>query len=162
MKTTQLSGLFLAFVGLAISLVAQEPSPNSRTIQLQGVWELVYQQINGKRLPDEKAAATLHGTMVLTVDKIRYTVDLPKFDFEFSYRLHSDQRPGAIDLEITDAPDKLGVGTKLLGIYAVEGRKLKICYNRNARPTEFVAEEGSHNTLIVLTRRSLSSQEFGP
>ncbi len=91
--------------------------------------------------------------MVITVDKIRYTIDLPKFDFEFTYRLHSDQRPSAIDLEITDAPDKHGVSTKLLGIYFIEGRNLKICYNRNTRPAEFVAEEGSHNTLIVLTRR---------
>ncbi|HZM04693.1 MAG TPA: TIGR03067 domain-containing protein [Candidatus Saccharimonadales bacterium] len=152
MKAAQIASLCLAFVVFAIRLVAQEHSPSLHTIKLQGIWDLVYQQTNGKKLPDEKTAARLHGKMVLTEDKIRYTVDLPKFDFEFSYRLYADQNPSAIDLKITDTPDKNGIGTKLLGIYVIEGRNLKICYNKTTRPAEFMAEKGSHNTLIVLTR----------
>src|SRR5205807_5543084 len=59
--------------------------------KLQGTWQLVYQQINGKKLPDEKTAEMLHGKMVFTGNKIHYTVELQGFDFEFTYRLHPDQ-----------------------------------------------------------------------
>ena len=56
------------------------PSPNSvggDTHKLQGVWQLVYQQMNGKKLPDEEAANIFHGRMAFVGDKMRYTVELP-------------------------------------------------------------------------------------
>jgi uncharacterized protein (TIGR03067 family) len=121
--------------------------------KLQGTWLLVYQQMNGKKLPDEKAAEMFHGKMVFAGNKLRYSVELPGFDFGFVYKLDSTQQPTAIDLEMTDTPDQHDIGQKFLGIYLLEGDSLKICQSPIKRPTEFKAEAGSGNTLIVLKRK---------
>src|SRR5438477_2978269 len=107
--------------------------------KLQGTWQLVYQQMNGEKLPDEKAAEMFHGKMVFAGDKIRYTVELPGFDLEFSYNLHPDQKPKAIDLQLTDIVDKKGIGLKTFGIYLLEDDTLKICHSEANRPTDFNA-----------------------
>lgn len=120
--------------------------------KLQGTWQLVYQQMNGTKLPDEKQAEMFHGKMTFAGDKIRYTVELPGFDFEFRYVLHPDHQPKEIDLELTESPDKKSLGSKFYGIYVLENSTLRICHNKLKRPTGFSAEEGSHNVLVVLKR----------
>src|SRR5579859_1661550 len=121
---------------------------------LQGTWRLVYQENGGKKLPDEKAAEMFHGKMVFKGSEIRYTVELPGFDFKFSYQLHSDQQPKWIDLKLTETPDGKGTGKTMIGIYRLEGDTLEICYNAAKRPTEFAAAEGSDNVLIVAKKAS--------
>src|SRR5438552_1751284 len=132
------------------------PEKNSANLEmekLQGTWQLLYQQMNGTKLPDEKAADMFHGKLVFVGDKIRYTVELPGFDFEFVYKLHPDQKPKAIDLQLADTVDKKGIGLKTFGIYLLENDTLKICHSQTNRPTDFSAGEGSHNVLIVLKRK---------
>ena len=124
--------------------------------QLQGTWRLVYQQINGKQLPDEKTARILHGKMAFSGERIHYRVEIQGFDFQFAYKLYPDQEPKGIDLTLTDSPDKQGVGRTMSGIYLLDGGNLKICYNPTNRPAEFVAAKGTHSTLIVLKRESES------
>jgi uncharacterized protein (TIGR03067 family) len=123
---------------------------------LQGTWNLVYQESGGKKLPNEKAAEKFHGKMVFEGSEIRYTVELPGFDFKFSYQLYSNQQPKGIDLKVTETPDSKGIETTMKGIYRLEGDNLKICYNPAKRPTEFAAAEGSKNVLIVLKKASPS------
>ena len=144
-----------------ISGTSCTPEKNSAKLEmekLQGTWQLLYQQMNGTKLPDEKAAEMFHGKMVFADDKIRYTVELQGFDFEFAYKLHSDQKPKAIDLQLTDTVDKKGIGLKTFGIYLLEDDTLKICHSNTNRPTDFNAGEGLHNTLIVLKRKVPESQ----
>src|SRR5260221_9983455 len=81
---------------------AEKNSASSDTDKLQGTWELIYQQINGKKLPDEKTAKRFHGKAVFVGGKFRYTVELPGFDFEFAYKLNPDHQPKEIDLRLTD------------------------------------------------------------
>lgn len=114
----------------------------------------MYQQIAGKKLPDEQQAEMFHGKMAISSDKIHYTVELPGFDVTFSYKLHPDEDPQGLDLTITRTTDEKGVGVMLLGIYRIRDGTLEICYNKTTRPTAFSADEGSNNTLIILKRVS--------
>ncbi len=127
-------------------------SSRSDADQLQGEWKLVYQEMDGKKLPDEKQAETFHGMMDITGDKIHYSVELPGFDFGFSYRLHPDQEPKGIDLTLTKTTDGKGEGQTTLGIYRLKADTLEICHSKTNRPTDFSAGKGSHQVLIVLKR----------
>jgi uncharacterized protein (TIGR03067 family) len=122
--------------------------------KLQGTWALVYQEMDGKKLPDEKDAEMFHGKMVFAGDKIHYSVELPGFDFRFAYELHADKQPKGIDLTLTETSDGQGVGQMAFGIYRFEGRTLEICHSKTNRPTAFSAGEGSQNVLIVMKRTS--------
>lgn len=123
---------------------------------LQGTWKLVYQESGGKKLPDEKTAEMYHGKMVFRGSEIQYTVELPGFDFRFSFLLHSNKQPTGIDLKLVETKDGKGTGKMMLGICRLEGDTLKICYNAAKRPTEFAAAEGSDNMLIVLKKAATS------
>jgi uncharacterized protein (TIGR03067 family) len=122
------------------------------TGKLQGAWQLVYQESNGKKLPDEKFARMSHAGMIFTGDRIRCSAELDGFDFQFTLR--SDLQPKGIDLMVTDTADEQYLGKKFFGIYRLESNTLKICYNKTDRPTEFSAVEDSRNTLILLRRTS--------
>ena len=131
------------------------PVPDSRRPdldQLQGKWQLVYQEMDGKKLPDERQSEMFHGMMDISADKIYYQVDLQGFDFEFSYRLHPDQHPKGIDLTLTKTPDGKGEGQTMLGIYRLKEGTLEICHSKTNRPSDFIAGKGSHQVLIVLKR----------
>jgi uncharacterized protein (TIGR03067 family) len=121
--------------------------------KMQGTWQLVYQQMDGRKLPDEEGAKMFHGKMIITTGKLHYSVELPGFDFEFAYKLHPDQQPKAIDLRLTHSRDRQDIGQEYHGIYLLEADTLKICHSDTNRPTEFSAEEGSRNSLIVLKRK---------
>ena len=88
--------------------------------------------------------------MVFKGERVRYTVQLPGFDFEFAYKLDPTKKPKAIDLEFTSTPDRKGIGMKFQGIYALDGDDLRICYDAEKRPTEFTGKGKS--TLVVLKR----------
>ena len=148
---------FRLMLCLSLALVGcrdDEDVANSETNRLRGTWNLVYQQINGKKLPDEKMAEAFHGKMVFVGDEIHYTVELQGFDFQFDYTLNPGQNPKAMDLRLTAATDQRGIGQELFGIYRLNQDSLEICYSRNKRPMDFFAGEGSNNTLIVLKRES--------
>jgi len=131
-------------------------SLRSHADQLQGKWKLVYQEMDGKKLPDEKEAEMFHGTMDFVGDKIHYSVELPGFDFRFFYQLHPDQQPKAIDLTLTETLDGKGEGQTMLGIYRLKEGTLEICHSKSNRPSDFTAGKGSHQVLIVLRRASNS------
>lgn len=137
---------------VATDSAAVGDSPRSDREQLQGKWKLVYQEMDGKKLPDERQAEMFHGAMVFAGNRIHYSVELPGFDFKFSYKLHFDEYPKGIDLVLTETPDGKGVGQTMLGIYRLDGGTLEICHSRTNRPTDFSAGAGSHHVLIVLKR----------
>ena len=143
-------------IGLAFLVVgcrAAKDFARSDAERLQGSWQLIYQEANGKKLPDEEAAAMFHGKMVFASNKLHYTIDLQGFDFHFVYELHPDQQPKVIDLELTDTIDNRGIGKKFFGIYILDNNTLTICYSIIKRPTDFNAGKESHNTLILLKRK---------
>lgn len=126
-----------------------------RLADLQGTWQLVYQESGGKKLPDEKDAEMFHGKMVFKDNEVRYTAELPGFDFKFTCLLHADRQPTGIDLKVMQTPDGKGTGQTMLGICRRDDEILKICYNPAKRPAEFVAGEGSENVLIVVKKAAV-------
>lgn len=133
---------------------SEQDSTQAEREILQGKWALVYQQMDGRKVPDEEVAESLRGQMEFVGEKIHYSVELPGFDFRFSYRLHPEQQPKGIDLMVMATPDGKGVGQTTFGIYRMQGGTLEICHSKTNRPTAFSAEEGSHNVLIALKRES--------
>jgi len=120
--------------------------------KLQGNWRLVYQQIDGNKIPDEQAARMFKGRMTFKRDKVVYAADLPGFYFEDSYSIDPAKRPHTIDLKIERARDREDLGSSYLGIYILRGDDLLICWNEQGRPDEFSAAAGTGNTLVVLKR----------
>jgi uncharacterized protein (TIGR03067 family) len=119
---------------------------------LQGKWLLVYQEMDGKKLPDEKQAQMFHGMMEFTGDTIHYSVELPGFDFRIRYKLHPDWRPKGIDLTLTKTPDGKDEGKTTLGIYRLKEGTLEICHSETNRPTHFSAGKGMQQVLVALKR----------
>ncbi len=144
--------LLLSFTLATAGCTGRRNSPSSEVAHLQGTWLLVYQEINGKKIPDEKAAEALHGRATFAGTKFRYTVELPGFDFEFSYKLDPSQTPKAIDLRLTNTPDTHAVGRNFVGIYRLNDKDLVICYSKTKRPSRFDAGQASGNQLIVLSK----------
>jgi uncharacterized protein (TIGR03067 family) len=152
-------GLVLAMsLAFSASTDCAPPSDSSRpdADQLQGKWNLIYQEINGKKVLDEKEAEIFHGMMEFAGNKIHFSVELPGFDFRFSYRLFPDQHPKRIDLTLTETADGKGKGQTMLGIYRLKEGTLEICHSKTNRPTNFNAGEGTHQVLIMLKRAAKS------
>lgn len=144
------SCLIFALAGAGCSTNSDTTGSDAR--KLQGAWALVFQANNGKKLPDEKMAEMFHGKMFFEGDKIHYLVDLQGFDFQFTFILNPNHQPKEIDLRLTNSPDKQGIGQDLFGIYRLREDMLEICYNKDKRPIDFTAGDGSNNQLIVLKR----------
>jgi uncharacterized protein (TIGR03067 family) len=158
---------FFALVFLT-GCVSRPPSNEGELKKLQGNWRLVYQQIDGDKIPDEQAARMFKGRMIFTRDKVIYAADLPGFYFEFKPRIDPMKRPHRIDFEIRregyhDRPrDRHDIGSKFLGIYVLSGEDLLICWNDQRHPDEFSAAAGSGNTLVVLRRNTERSPPSEP
>jgi uncharacterized protein (TIGR03067 family) len=125
---------------------------------VQGTWELIYQESRGGKLPDEEAAAMFDGKALFKGNRIRYTVQLPHFDFEFAYKLDPTRTPKTIDLTLTDVDDQKGIGRIFRGIYQLDKDSLKICYSTGKRPTGFGVSAKSTAILIVLERKRPTTQ----
>ncbi len=95
---------------IAVGCAVAADLARSDAEQLQGKWQLVYREMDGKKLPNEKEAEMFHGMMDFTGDMIHYSAELPGFDFRFSYKLHPDRHPKEIDLTLTETPDGKGKG----------------------------------------------------
>jgi len=155
-SATKVGIAFFLCLAWTMSVTGCTPGMNSaksEMAKLQGSWQLVYQKMNARKLPDENAAEMFNGKMVFAGEKIRYTVELPGFDFGFAYQLHPAHQPKEIDLELIQSRDRQDIGQKLLGIYLLEGDSLKICHSKTKRPADFDAGERSQNVLIVLKRK---------
>jgi uncharacterized protein (TIGR03067 family) len=142
----------LTLIGVTTGCAPRIGSTSVDREKMQGAWRLIYQQASGRKIPDEKTAEVCDAKMVFTNDRIQYTAQLPGFDFEFVYQLHTNQNPKAIDLQVVYSLDKRAIGSQSYGIYLLEGRTLKICHSKTKRPITFEAGEGTDNRLIVLRR----------
>jgi uncharacterized protein (TIGR03067 family) len=116
--------------------------------KLQGIWEIVSVEIEGKAVPMDDLKASR-----LIVEGKRYSFKLGKIDLEFTFRLNASETPKAIDLIVAEGADK---GSVYRGIYTLEKDRYKICRTTNPgrdRPTAFATRPNS-GTMMVVWRRA--------
>jgi uncharacterized protein (TIGR03067 family) len=93
--------------------------------RLQGTWEVVAAENAGKR---EEAPAELRGKWTWTFkgDKV-YVVDA-EGPYEATWTMDQAQSPKTFDMTTTSGTDK---GTTVLGLYELDGDRLKLCFAAN-------------------------------
>jgi uncharacterized protein (TIGR03067 family) len=109
-----------------------------------GTWQPYYVEIDGKEHKGDisKDRLVISGTT--------FTFTTPKGKSEGKFRIDPTAKPRTIDEEITDGDNK---GTKTVGIYEIDAKRLMVCYTVTAaRPTEFATSEKSGRFLILYKR----------
>jgi uncharacterized protein (TIGR03067 family) len=143
----------LLLAGCRFLLAANTPPENARTKELRalaGSWRPVsaenngnwssYEDLNGALWTRDAAGrwALWRGNKVIVE--------------WFVQNIDPAQYPRTIDIEVTAGPY---AGTVYLGIYELEGEKLRICFampDRPERPTDFTAAPGSGRALTEFVR----------
>ncbi len=108
--------------------------------KVQGTWELVAAERNGKPLPDE---VIQHIRLIFAGDKLK--TKHKDRTTEATFKLDSNTTPKEIDLDMD--------GNVGRGIYQLDGDTLKIVHGEvgDTRPKEF-PKPGSGLTFLVLKR----------
>jgi uncharacterized protein (TIGR03067 family) len=122
----------------------QKTTPEMEGKKLQGNWQVITLETNGKEVsPDDtdRLKVMITGNTMIFKGSTK--------NEEMTFMLDPSKKPKEIDLL---NPDKT-VGT-FLGIYALEGGELKICYGRKEkdRPGEFGTKSGDHRVYLLLRR----------
>ncbi len=112
--------------------------------KLEGTWQLVSAETDGKRLPDEQAK------------QIRVVIQGGKHTVYFGEKPLAEGVPFKIDpsKKPTQVEDTLPDGRKVRGIYQLDGDTLRSCVAApdKERPTKFTGKAGSGYTLRVFKR----------
>src|SRR5262245_4336801 len=111
----------LAALTVALLLAADADDAKKELAKLAGTWDVVSVERDGKALPADKAKG---GTLTIKGDK--YVVKIGETTIEGVYKLDPSLKPKAIDAIRTNGDDK---GKSLLGIFALDGDELKMCFN---------------------------------
>ena len=117
--------------------------------QLEGEWQAISAVISGQVIPSEDV-----NTIRLTLTSTRFTTQRgDETLFDSAYRADPTKTPMQIEMIGTGGDFD---GKAALGIYALEGETLQICYKMPgfSRPTEFASALGSGAFLITLRRVS--------
>lgn len=126
---------------------AQEDAVKKDKEKLQGTWKIVaFETADAAAAKDVKAK----GKVVFEGDKFMVLIDDMKFG-EADFKIDPSKKPKHIDVTPADGFNK---GKTLLGIYQLDGDKLKLFSydDPNVRPKEFKYEKGETGALIVLER----------
>jgi uncharacterized protein (TIGR03067 family) len=132
-----------------LSLPSLAQAPKKTDLQLmQGHWEMVALEINGKLEPDNRINDT-----VLEIFRDKYIVKSKKNrPIETTFTVDPTKKPKTIDMTFTEGDKKNKV---LKGIYFLEGDTLKVCRGLQAeqdRPTEFATWPDT-NVFVVTWKR---------
>jgi uncharacterized protein (TIGR03067 family) len=134
-----------ASVLLVAATAPQDSAVKNELEQLQGTWQMVSHEVDGK--PDE----ALKGA-VRVVEADKFTIKKgDKTLRAATMKLDPTKEPKWIDITFTEGPEK---GKTRRGIYILEGDTQTICYGDldKDRPTEFVSKPGTGHRLVVFKR----------
>jgi len=114
--------------------------------QLQGVWQAISAVISGDAIPED-AVGTIHLTLTATQFTTRRGGETL---FDSSYT--SDATTSTMQIEMLGIGDFKG--KPALGIFALDGDTLQLCYKMPGypRPSGFASAPGSGAFLITLKR----------
>lgn len=134
---------------LAIGLLLGADEKKDEVKKLQGVWQVVSTEQDGKKGP---AKDLKKADLKLTITDSTFTYTgggllIIKGTFEIG----ADKKPKTLDVTAADAEGK---EHKTLGIYEVNDDTLRVCFvpAGNDRPAKFEAREGTKPSLIVYKR----------
>jgi uncharacterized protein (TIGR03067 family) len=142
---------------LAAAGARAEGPAKTDTEALQGTWCLASVEVNKQTIPLKnlkQGDVVVVGTLVIKADS--YIFHLGKSRLEFTFRVDPTKKPKAIDLTVTEGPQK---GRTYHGIYKLEGDTYTICRNvepDKERPTEFATSPKSGLMLVVWQREKPS------
>jgi uncharacterized protein (TIGR03067 family) len=118
-------------------LLSGAGEPTGDLKKMQGAWEAVSFVVEGKELPEKERK-----TLKLVVKGDRGTFTMDGKEVHGQYALDESASPRAIDITITEGPDK---GKKKLGIYEIKDGTLRLCAGPlgGKRPAKFASTPGS-------------------
>ena len=131
----------------AASTTKPAPRGGGDATAVRGSWTCVSAVVDGKPLP---AKTVRKLKLLLTADRYK-TERGDEVLFDSTYRLDPSPKPRRIEMIGTEGD---AAGKPALGIYALEGDTLKICYTMpgGKRPERFESAAGSGAFLVVWTR----------
>lgn len=127
---------------------AGAPPDAADKARMQGVWEMVENEVNGVRISDRLVRSWL-----LVVEGDVYNPGSGETSVEYTFRLDPTRTPKAIDLVRLRGSDR---GKLYRGVYAFEGDTLTVCRTTEPdddRPAGFGARPGSRVSRVVWKRR---------
>jgi uncharacterized protein (TIGR03067 family) len=109
---------------------------------IQGTWQVTKIEIDGKSHDAERKEKWVVGK-----DTIKWSGRIRSM--EMTYSLKPTEAPKAMDMTISEGQ---GTGEKFIGIYALDGDTLKVCYQivGEVRPKAFQTKQGD-STIVLLT-----------
>jgi uncharacterized protein (TIGR03067 family) len=115
--------------------------------KLQGTWTVAAHTTSGTATPAKKLTGW---RLTVAGDKMTTRDGTDVLD-ESTFRLDAAGKPRAIDLRLTEGPDK---GKSVQGIYKLEGDTLTVCVAEpgRPRPRELASRAGSGHMLFVFKR----------
>ena len=153
-----MKGSALLLLAAALVAGADDPKPGGDLDRLRGVWRLVSWTSDGRDLvadrPDLFQAMDVRWTF--EGDTLAQTGTFQGLNErgveKRAFRLDPGQSPKWFDVRSGTGPD----APFLRGIYALDGKKLRVCYNPDPRsgerPTAFAAGKGSKYLLFEFER----------
>ena len=116
--------------------------------RLTGTWIYVAGEKDGQKIPADNLK---NGYVEITKDTLRLKSDAA--EFVLKYALDLAKTPTRIQMEIVKGPQ--GEGAKAVGIIALKGGELLLCYPAmgGATPTTFATKAGSGLHFFVLKRK---------
>jgi uncharacterized protein (TIGR03067 family) len=121
----------------------------------QGEWLATAIEFNGQSPPNDivrkfkvtiKAKSIVIGAIEFKDDK--FTGEGEPMEFGITH--HPSSKPNGIDLTFKNGNEQI----RMLGIYAVDGDQLKLCWQHDGkeRPTEFKAKAEPSGMMVILKR----------
>ena len=132
---------------VAGTIAADEPKKLDDAEQLKGDWKVASLTRGGEAVPADFVTG-----VKINFDGKDYVNTAGDMVEEGSYTLDATQSPKTIDFDIKKGPD---AGKKQLGIYKLDGGKLKLTVaeaGSKERPKSFESKEGDGNLEFVFER----------
>jgi uncharacterized protein (TIGR03067 family) len=143
-----MKALWILIVSAALSPAGDAPKGDKGDREkLQGTWKVVSLVNDGQEVPPEKIEEAR-----LTFEGDRYSLKGGEEGYRGTFKLDSGQSPRQITTTFL-ADDGKEKG-KALGIYELDGKRLRICWRHEGeeRPKQFASRPGSGIRLMVLER----------
>src|ERR1035438_3093743 len=121
--------------------------------RLQGTWNIVYLEMDGRKMPGAGGRIVVRGD--------RFTTIAMGANYEGTVAVHQTTVPKSFDLRFEAGPEK---GNTNLGIYELDGDRWKICLatRGSQRPRKFTAPPGTGIALEILHRGSVADGADAP